>query len=432
MKTHFLYGKTGINVDIPDKNIVGVVRKHTMPIVNNADKAIEEAIFNPIASLPLYELAEGKHTACIVVSDITRPVPNKLLLPPILRCLETAGISKDDITILIATGIHRPNLGDEMIELLGQDIVDNYRVINHYSQKMDDMSYLGQTSINNIPIYVNKYYVQSDLKIITGLIEPHFMAGYSGGRKSICPGISSIETVKYMHMPGILEHPKSDNCVVEGNPFHIEATEIAKKAGVDFVANVVIDENRQISGIFCGELEAAHAAGVAFADKYSRVILSDVSRPVDIVVTSTAGYPLDKTYYQTVKGFIGALNVIKDGGTIVMLSECSEGLGSMSFVDVLKQLKVINDYDAFIEPISHIESFTVDQWEVEELVKALKKVNIMLYSSDFDNFDLTFASKITSPEEGIARALEMHGEDAAILAIPEGPYVIPYLSSDAL
>lgn len=428
MQVHFLYGKTGIDVDIPDKNLVSVVHKPNMPVIDCPEKAVERAIADPIGVLPLGELAKGKETACIVVSDITRPVPNKVILPPILRCLEASGIARDNITILIATGIHRPNLGNELIEILGEDIVEKYHIINHYSQNIDDMVYLGQTSISRIPIYINKHYVQSDLKILTGLIEPHFMAGYSGGRKSICPGISSIETVKYMHMPGVLEHPNATNCIIEGNPFHIEATEIAEKAGVDFIVNVVIDEQRYISGVFCGELKAAHAAGVAFADKYSRVILNDIKRPADIVITSTAGYPLDKTYYQTVKGLIGALNVIKDGGTVIMLSECSEGLGSHFFVEVLKQLKAIGDYEAFIKHISHMENFIVDQWEVEELVKALRKINIMLYSLDFDNFDLTFAIKITSPQEGIERALKLHGDNASIIAIPEGPYVIPYLS----
>lgn len=429
MNVHFLYGKTGLDVKLPDANTLEVVHKRSMPLIKDTENTIKNALANPIGSLSLNEIAKNRKNACIVVSDITRPVPNKLLLPAILDCLSSAGISRKDITILIATGIHRPASKNEMNELFGEDIVSNYRIINHYSEKISTMTYLGQTTVHNIPIYVNKFYVNSDLKILTGLIEPHFMAGYSGGRKSICPGISSIETVKYMHMPTILEHPNASNCIVDDNPFHTEAVEIAKKAGVDFIINVVIDENRNIGGIFCGELEAAHTAGFKFADIYSHIPLQKAKCPADIVVTSTAGYPLDKTYYQTVKGFVGALSVVKDGGTIIMLSECSEGLGSNSFLDSLKCLKSIGDYNAFIQYISHLENFKVDQWEVEELIKALKKADLMLYSAPFTNNDLTFALKIESPEDGIERALKKYGPDASIIAIPEGPYVIPYLST---
>ena len=236
MLVRIRYGKSEIEVDVPAQNLFGILQmKNALPIENPL-KDIEEKLENPIKSKRLSEIAKGKNSACIVISDITRPVPNKLILPPILAVLEKQGIDREKIVILIATGIHRPNQGDELIELLGEEIARRYKIVNHFSQRPETHSYLGKTS-NGTPVYLDKTYLEADLKILTGLIEPHLMAGYSGGRKAICPGISSIETMKVMHGPVILEDPKAHPGILEGNPFHQEATEIAQMAGVDFIVN---------------------------------------------------------------------------------------------------------------------------------------------------------------------------------------------------
>ncbi len=427
MKIDLLYGKKGLSLDIPEKNLDKVIRKKKMPKIDNPEEKIKEALSHPIGTPPLREIAKGKKKATIVISDITRPVPNKTLLPPLLEELKSAGIEEDKITILIATGIHRPNIGDELIELIGEELARRYRVINHDAMDTSDMKYVGKTG--NIPIYINKYFLDADLKILTGLIEPHFMAGFSGGRKSILPGISSFETVKYYHSPYILESPYAKNLTLENNPFHEGATQIAKITGVDFILNVVIDEERNIGGIFAGDLEKAYEKGVEFARAYSRI---EIEKRVDLVITTSAGYPLDKTYYQTVKGLVGVLEILKPKGMIIIASECSEGLGSKYFRDVLIELKEIADYDSFMKRLYNMERFIPDQWEVEELVKVLKVTDKIYMHSSLSEEDqtLTFTHKIESLEDGLRIARERFGEDVRAIVIPEGPYVIPVVKEE--
>src|SRR5438874_9302061 len=213
------YGRTGLNVELPDERIVGPLAIRPATPLADPEGVIAEALRRPIGSSPLADLARGRRNACILVCDITRPVPNRLLLPPILRTLEEQGIARRDILLLIATGLHRPNEGAELQEMLGPEIVANYRVENHHGKVLDEHDYLGTTP-NGVPVYIDSRYVRADLKISTGLIEPHLMAGYSGGRKVICPGIAGLDTVKVWHGPRFLEHPLADCGSVEGNPVH--------------------------------------------------------------------------------------------------------------------------------------------------------------------------------------------------------------------
>lgn len=427
MKIHLLYGKRGIDFNIDEKNIYKIIRKKPMPIVEDPETAIIYALSSPIGTPPLRKVAQGKKNAVIVVSDITRPVPNKIILPPLLSELQRTGIKREDITILIATGIHRPNEGDELIELLGEEIVKSYKIVNHDAMNMKEMEYVGKSG--DIDVYINKTFLEKDLKIITGLIEPHFMAGFSGGRKSILPGISSFETVKYYHSPYVLESPYAKNLTLDNNPFHEGATKIAKLSNVDFILNVVIDESRNIGGIFAGDLEEAYQKGVEFAERYSKVEVKD---KVDVIITTSAGYPLDKTYYQTVKGLVGVLEIIKSNGIIIIASECSEGLGSQYFQKVLRELKTIKNYDKFIERLYDTKRYIPDQWEVEELVKVLKVTEqIYMYSSlSPKDYELTFTNKISTIEEGIEMAKKRYGDSVKIAIIPEGPYVIPVLEGE--
>ena len=423
MELDLLYGKEGLGVQLPDS--VQVVRKKDMPILDDPEGSIRKGLTDPIESPSLREIAKGKGSVCIVVCDITRPVPNGIILPVLLEELHAAGITKSQITLLIATGNHRPNLGDEMVEVIGsREIVENYRVVNHSSTAREDLEFLGETP-NGTPVYINKVYTGSEFRIVTGLVEPHFMAGYSGGRKCICPGVAAANTVKYLHSPKYLESPYATNCITEGNPLHEELINIARMAGCEFSVNAVIDDKRNISGFFCGHIEKAHDHSVEFASRYMTVGLKEKA---DIVLTTSAGYPLDKTYYQAVKGLVGALGALNHGGTIIMAAECSEGLGSDNFIKCLDDFGDHTDYDSYITKISDLSNFIIDQWEVEMLIKALRVGDIMLYSDKLDEESRkrTFVRPLDSVEEGIEKALEKHGRDAKMVAIPEGPYVIPY------
>lgn len=424
MKIDLLYGKGGLSVQLPDNT--QVVRKKGMPILDDPQGSLRRGLHDPIGTPSLREIAEGKSSVCIVVCDITRPVPNGVILPVLLEELHAAGIKKDQITILIATGNHRPNLGPEMVEVIGRDeMVKNYRVVNHSSTASEELEYLGKTP-NDTPVYINKIYTRSDLRVLTGLVEPHFMAGYSGGRKCICPGVAAAETVKYLHSPRYLESPYATNCITAGNPLHEELLNIARMAGCEFSINAVIDDKRNISGFFCGDIEKAHEVSVEFSSRY---VTAGLPEKADIIVTTSAGYPLDKTYYQAVKGLVGVLGVLKEGGTIIMAAECSEGLGSDNFIKCLDDLATHPDYDSYIAKISDLRNFVIDQWEVEMLIKALRVGDVMLYTDkmDRDSLQRTFAQPVESVEDGIKASLKKHGRGAKMVAIPEGPYVIPYV-----
>ena len=324
MQVGMKYGRGILQVEIPTCNLAGVLAIQGCAPIEDPERAVWEAIKYPIHSPSLGMLANGPKSACVVISDITRPVPNKLILPPILKTLEAGGIPREKISILIATGIHRPNEGEELEEMVGADIVGNYRIVNHFSQRPETHKYLGLTR-NGTPVHIDKTYLESELKVATALIEPHLMAGYSGGRKSICPGLASIETMKVMHGPRILEHPNARIGVLDGNPLHIEATEIARMAGVDFNVNVTLDDQRRLTGVFAGDLVESHLAGVRFVEK---VVKATVPEPVDAVVVSSAGYPLDATFYQAIKGLLAAAEIVKPGGGIILVAECREGIGS--------------------------------------------------------------------------------------------------------
>lgn len=425
MKIKIDYGREGCWINVPDKNLVKVLAmKESIPF-ENPEASVEQALKQPIGSRPLSELARGKKTACIVICDITRPVPNKIILPPILNTLESSGIPRENITILIATGIHRPNLGEELIALVGEEIDENYRVVNHYAKERDTHTHLGQTS-RGTEVLIDSTYVNADLKITTGFIEPHLMAGFSGGRKLICPGIASLDTVKVMHSPKILEHPNSREGIIEGNPFHEESLEIAKIAGVDFIVNVALDEKKQMTGIFAGDLEKAHEAGIASVKTH---VVDTVSEPVDIVVTTSAGYPLDATFYQSVKGMTAALPIVKEGGTVIIAAECKEGLGSEEFAQLVRET---TDMDVFMKDIYRDDYFVVDQWQFEELAKVLRKADVYLFAEGVSKDDCKrmIPACVSSVEEGIDMALERHGPDATIAVIPKGPYILAKLEKD--
>ena len=419
MRVGMKYGRDLLEVEIPDQNLADVLTLQKSVPIEQPERAVWDAIESPIHSAPLATLAQDRTSACVVISDVTRPVPNKLILPPILQTLESSGIPREKITILIATGIHRPNEGKELEEMVGTEIMNSYRIVNHFSQKIETHKYLGLTQ-GGAPVYIDKTYLESDLKVTTALIEPHLMAGYSGGRKSICPGLASIETMKVLHGPQILEHPKASVGNLEGNPLHIEATEIALMAGVDFNVNVTIDDQRRLTGVFAGDIVESHLAGVRFVEKQVTVTLPE---PVDAVLVSSAGYPLDTTFYQAVKGMLAAVDIVKQNGSIILVAECSQGIGSGPFTDLILKTK---DLKQFIHDIHDPSNFVIDQWQLEELAKVAKKAEIYCYADGipYDQLKDLFVQPIRTPEEGIQHVLAKHGTDAQIVALPDGPYVL--------
>lgn len=420
MRIRLDYGVDGLEAEIPDANLAQVLRLKSAAILEQPAQQVFRALQNPIGTRPLLELARGRKSVCIVICDITRPVPNKILLPPILQTLTEAGIADDLITILIATGTHRPNLGDELDRLIGAEIASRYRIVNHDCKSVETHVSLG-LSPAGVPVSLDRTYVESDLRITVGLIEPHFMAGFSGGRKLIMPGVASFETISNWHCPRFLESPLSQSGVVAGNPVHAESLAIARMCPQDMILDVTLDESNQITGIFCGELEQAWLAGVAFASEHVRAHVDSLA---DIVVTSCAGSPLDATFYQAVKGMVGALPAVKQGGTVIIASECAEGLGSPDFAETLLNTE---DLEEFVRYISQPGVFVPEEWEVEELARAVRHASVTCVTSGIaaETLEKCFVSPAESVESAIQHALKKHGADARIIAIPRGPYVIP-------
>jgi nickel-dependent lactate racemase len=423
MRVRLEYGRTGMEVDLPAERVVRkLAYKDAVPLVNPVAE-LQAVLDRPNGTPSLAEVARGRRDACIVICDITRPVPNEMILRPMLRTLEEAGIARDKITILVATGLHRPSEPAELLEMVGAWIVENYRIVDHHGQDLSEHTYLGE-SPRGVPIWIDSRYVNADLKITTGLIEPHLMAGFSGGRKLICPGIAALETVKVWHGPDFLEHPKADCGILDGNPVHEENTWIGRHTGCDFIVNVVIDSERRPLKFVAGDMVSAFEEGVAFV---RQVVRDTVEQPVEIVVTSCAGYPLDTTFYQAVKGLTGALPIVKQGGTIIMAASLSEGIGSPQFQQLFRE----NDsLEGFVERIMGKDYFVMDQWQLEELAKVRRKAKVKIVSDGLsaDVLNGLFVESAPTIEQAVADSLAEYGDSARIAVIPKGPYVLAQLA----
>ena len=422
MRVQLAYGRTGWEADLPDRTVVKCLGYRPATPLADPAAAVAHAIRQPCGTPPLGELARGRRTACVVVSDITRPVPNRVLLPPVLETLQASGIGRDRILILVATGLHRPNEGDELVEMLGRSVVEQYRIENHRGQELSAHAYLG-LSPRGVPVWIDRRYLDAELKVTTGLIEPHFMAGFSGGRKLVCPGLAALETIKVWHGPKFLEHSNARQGVVEGNPVHEENTWIAHRAGCDFIVDAVIDSERRILSVVAGDMELAWKEGVRFARDLATDTLPE---PVDIVVTTSAGYPLDTTYYQSVKGMVSALPIVKPGGTVVLAAGLSEGIGSSEFERLFRENPTL---DSFMERIVSTDYFVMDQWQLEELAKVRRKAKVKVVSDGLpaETVNRLFVRSAPSVEDAVAECLAEYGPDATIAVIPKGPYVIAEL-----
>lgn len=418
------YGRSGLDVELAANRLIGPLEIQPVPPLADPDSAVRELLDSPIGSPPLAEIALGKKTACILVCDVTRPVPNETILRPTLRILHEAGIAREKVLILVATGLHRPSTEAEKVEMLGPEIASAYRVEDHDGTRLEDHTSLGTTD-RGVPVWIDSRYLAADLKITIGLIEPHLMAGYSGGRKLICPGIVALETARVWHGPAFLEHPSADCGIVDGNPVHEESTRIARMAGCDFIVNVTIDQDRRITSIVAGDMEKAWLEGVRFIEK---VVKANVGEPVDVVVTSGAGYPLDATFYQSVKGMTGCLPIVKQGGTIILAASLTEGIGSPEFQSLFRDNPTL---EGFMTRILGQDYFVMDQWQLEELAKVRRKVRVKVVSDGLSAEVLRscYVESAPSVESALAESLAEYGPDARVAVIPKGPYVLPVISS---
>ncbi|MFN6399740.1 MAG: nickel-dependent lactate racemase [Planctomycetota bacterium] len=417
------YGKSELPIRLPKGCQPVVVRKPPMPLLADPKQAIQDALRSGVGCPSLWQVARGSTRVCIVICDITRPVPNGPILKGMIDELNAAGVSNSQITILIATGLHRPNLGQEMLEVVGDRwVFDNIRIENHFARDTAWMVDLGRTPTDGIPVILNRHLVDADLRIVVGLVEPHFMAGYSGGRKVVAPGVAGEETIRTFHNYQFMANPLACNGNLIDNPLHRGQLEILKLLGPTFAVNTIIDEQRQMSFVNFGECVQSHLQSVQLVRKYAEV---PIQQKFATLITSAAGYPLDKTYYQTVKGMVAPLQILADGGHMIVASRCEEGLGSHEYRDSQAQLKKLGA-QGFIDRIRSMPLADVDGWQTHMLLRPLSIGRVSLYSEGIQGSDreLTGVAMIDSIEKAIEQSVSDSG-DKTIAVIPEGPYVIP-------
>jgi lactate racemase len=422
-----LYGRGTVVVPPPVGCVPTVIQKPAMPVLADPRAAVEHALATPVDSLPLRELARGKRSACILICDITRPVPNGLFLPAMIRTLLEAGVPRAGITVLVATGLHRANEGDELAELVADPwVLDTVRVVNHDATVDADHVLLGRTPGRATVVRLDVRLVEAEIKIATGLVEPHFMAGWSGGRKVIAPGVAHAATITTFHNAAFMGHPRAANCVLEGNPLHEEQLAIVEMLGGALALNTVIDERRRLAFVNFGEIVRSHLHAVEFVRRYAQV---PVSRRFHTVVTSAAGYPLDKTYYQTVKGMVGPLDILAPGGDLIVASACSEGMGSKHYVDAQRRLVELGA-DGFDASIAHKSHADIDEWQTQMQLKPMRAGRVRLYTDGLPGLDgaLTGVERVTDLQAAVAESMARH-RDPHVAFVPEGPYVVPVLSA---
>ena len=420
MKTHFSFGKNGIDVSVPDGFECQVIKSRSASGLPDGspelDAALASALDSPIGCKPLATLAAGRKSAAISVCDITRPAPNRTTLPPLLARLHDAGIPVDAVTILIATGLHRAATEAEVNTIVGEEIAAKYRVVSHDARVLAAHRTLGATR-RGTPVFIDERFMAADLHITLGFIEQHLMLGFSGGRKLIAPGLAAQETIKAIHAPRFMREPLATEGSITDNPLHAELLEIAAMARHDFILDVTLTQDRQISGVFAGHPVKAHAAGVDFLNLTS---LQRLPEPADAVITSAAGYPLDLTFYQATKGITAAQHLVKPGGRILIVAECAEGVGSPEFA---RKMAGLTSFDRFLDEITRT-SVEVDQWQVEKLALTGQKFNLFFYTPGVSKADLGFlgARAFQNLDDAIGAMLDGLPQGARIALVPEGPY----------
>lgn len=416
MKTQFEFGKRGIQVQVPEGFDCQVVRSCNADPVRDVAGAMDAALDRPIGCEALAKLAIGKRTAAISVCDITRPAPNCVTLPPLLKRLHDAGIPPEGVTILIATGLHRAATREELDVILGPEIAARYHVASHDARNFASHRSLGTTR-RGTPVYIDERFMAADLHITLGFVEPHLMLGFSGGRKLIVPGQAAQETIKVIHSSRFIREPLATEGSIEGNPLHEELLEIAAMARHDFILDVTLTRAREISGVFAGDPVKAHAAAVEFFENTSR---TPVDGLVDAAITSAAGYPLDLTFYQCLKGLTAAKHIVKPGGKLLLVSECAEGIGSPEYARLLKGY---DGHASFLDKIRNTK-VEIDQWQLEKLALTGIEHELLFYTPGAPKEELGSlgALAFSDLDEAVAALVSGLPPGARIALLPEGPY----------
>jgi len=419
-----------LTIDFPETATV-FTTSYPEPLKGPAEMILE-SLNHPVNSLPLKDkLNEAKpESVVIVVSDITRPIPYGDFLPAVLGEVVQSDISAEKIFILIATGMHRPSSQAERLHMFGVEICEKYRIIDHKAEAPVELITLSGTSYSGRPVQLNRHFMEADFRIITGLVEPHFMAGFSGGRKAVCPGLCSLDTVKNFHSYSFLDHPAARNGNLEDNPLHAEALSIARKADVGFCINLIVNNQKKIVQAVSGDPEASHEEACNLVRRHA---CPAKRNEADVVITSCGGYPLDATFYQCVKGMIAALPLVKQNGIILATGGCSEGIGSREYKNILFQYT--DRWEKFSRDFEGRQDTLKDQWEFQMQTKVLKHIgqdNLIFATDGLGEGDLKRISvngmhiQTERMEEELQKLVNDYAaQGKSIAVIPEGPYCTP-------
>ena len=413
------YGTSFLKVSIPANNLVSVLKRKESHQLGDEIEAIRGGLKNPINSPPLGSLPGKNDKVVIITTDNTRACPDSILLPPILEAIEPV-VPRRNITIVVALGLHQPLSEKEMLEKLGRNIVENYRTINH---DVKDVVSLGTTS-RGTPVEIFKKVAEADIKISTGFIEPHFFAGFSGGRKSIAPGVSSERAICHNHSYSMLKDKNARAGVLHGNPVHEDMIEQAKMAGLNFIVNVLLNEKGEITDVFAGDPVIAHEQG---CELEKHLATACIDHQVDVSIVTCGGAPLDIDLYQTCKAIDTAAQITKSGGIIIVAARCDAGIGPRSFYDLHSSAATPTEVLERIKQGEH----TGVPWQNLFLARAQLEHEVFLVSGlEPEQVRHMKMTAIPSVEEGLSRALAALGQSAEIAVIPQGPHVLPSLKRD--
>jgi nickel-dependent lactate racemase len=426
MKINLDYGKTGLDIRLPDSLNVDVVEPKYREGLPNQAAAIGEALLKPIDSKPLRDLVGQSDTVGIVFNDITRPTPYKIILPILLR--ELGSIPDERILFFNATGTHRANTQVELREMLGDEVLRRYRIIQNNALDRPSHKLIGTTKSGN-EIWLHKEYLDCDTRILTGFIEPHIFAGFSGGGKAAMPGLALLETVLRNHSVSNIDNPKATWGVISGNPIYEEIRQAVLLAPPSFLLNVALNRKKEITAVFAGDFRKAHEQGCAYVKKNA---MAAVEKPYDIVITSNSGYPLDLNVYQTIKGMSAAARIVRKGGSIVVVADCWDGIPDHG--EYGKLLSEADSYESLLRTVRQEGFFRHDMWQVQLHGLICQKADVYFHSHNLSDEQIKRAllKPCSKVEETVEELLHKYGRDASICILPEGPQTIPYISRDRL
>ena len=419
MNVNLAYGSGHLSIEVPDNRTTVIEPTHIDGLADEK-MAVLNALQNPVGSQPLLERIPADTKICIAFTDLTRATPNDRIIPWLLEHL---GEPNDNITLLNQLGTHRPNTREELETMLTPEVVANYRVLNHEPENPEALVQVGTTA-DGTPALINRHIVDADLRIITGFIEPHFFAGFSGGVKGIMPGCAGLETVMSNHGAKNIGDPQATFGITEGNPLWEELRNIALKTGPSFVLNVTLNEQRDITNVFAGDIIEAHKSGCAFVKNSA---MQRVEQPFDIVVTTNSGYPLDLNLYQGVKGMSAGARVLKKGGTLILAAECREGVPGGSPLDDL--LRSADSIEEILTMLSTPGFVRPEQWQAQIQALVQRHAEVLVHSMlDNDTLEACHLVPCGDISAEVTKRLDQLGPDARMAVLPQGPLTIPYLA----